>query len=483
MNTSFEHFIDGGWAPIKPGKAVDLYDPTTEEFCCSVPVGSASAVNNAVKAARNAFDGNWNTSALPERLVILERLIEQIEDKREAFAQTISKEIGAPIDFSRKHQVEAALDHLRSTHAAAQKPENRFDARLSVDAPTHRVRYEAIGVAVLITPWNWPLNQIALKVGAALLSGCTMVLKPSELASQTGILFAKCIEPAGVSAGVFNLVIGNDETGKHLTSHPDVDVISFTGSTRAGRSVALAAAEGFKRTTLELGGKSPNLLFDDCDLPLAVEQGIAHCFRNSGQSCNAASRMLVQEGIYDKALAFAVQFANEYKNNPRDTAENLMGPLVNRAQFDRAQSLIQKGVDEGARLLTGGLGRPNGFERGFFIRPTVFADVTQDMSIAREEIFGPVLTISKFTNMNDAIQQANDSAYGLAAYVQTSSNQIADEAACRLNAGMVQVNGTSRVSGAPFGGVKASGQGREAGIWGIRAFQDVKSISGASHQR
>lgn len=481
MDTSFQHYINGHWIVPDTARSVALFDPATEALRCRCPLGTENDVDQAVIAARDAFDSGWNLSKLSSRLNILENLILQISDRREDFAQIISGEIGAPIDFSRKHQVEAGLGHLRATFEAAQKPENAFDACIVQGMPNHRVRFEPMGVAALITPWNWPLNQIALKVGAALVSGCTMVLKPSELASETGVLFARCMEMAGVPKGVFNLIIGDAETGHALTRHKSVDVISFTGSTRAGKSVAQAAAEDFKRTTLELGGKSPNLLFDDCDLQLAVQQGVAHCFRNSGQSCNAASRMLVQNDVYDKVLALATQIARTYNNGAADLAGNHMGPLVNRAQFDRVQSLIQTGIDQGAKLLTGGTGLPEGFANGFHIKPTVFADVTPDMSIAREEIFGPVLTISKFSDMDDAIRQANDCAYGLAAYVQTSNDKTADEASCRLKAGMIQVNGTSRAPGAPFGGVKASGHGREAGIWGIRAFQDVKSISGAQN--
>lgn len=481
MDTSFQHYISDLWIAPDSIRHLDLFNPATEAFRCRCPLGSDRDVDLAVTAARDAFENCWNESELSQRIAILENLIVEIDNRRDLFANAISREIGAPIDFSRTHQVEAALGHLEATLAAAKKPENSNDMPVSADMTGHRVRFEPMGVATLITPWNWPLNQIALKVGAALLSGCTMILKPSELASETGMLFAQSMAAAGTPKGVFNLILGDAETGARLANHADIDVISFTGSTRAGQSVALAAAKNFKRTTLELGGKSPNLLFDDCTLPIAVQQGVAHCFRNSGQSCNAASRMLVQEGIYKEALDLAAQIAGTYENDAADKAGSHMGPLVNKDQFDRVQSFIQRGIDEGATLLTGGLGRPDGFAKGFFIKPTVFADVTPDMSIAREEIFGPVLTINKFSNIDDGIHQANDCAYGLAAYVQTADDKTADEASCRLKAGMIQVNGTSRAAGAPFGGVKASGQGREAGIWGIRAFQEIKSISGARH--
>ncbi len=340
------------------------------------------------------------------------------------------------------------------------------------------MRYEPVGVAALITPWNWPLNQIALKVGAALMAGCTMVLKPSELTPLTGRLFAQCMEATGLPPGVFNFLIGGAESGELLTANERVSAISFTGSTRAGQSVAAAASVGFRRLTLELGGKSPNLLFADCDIATAVRQGVAHCFRNAGQSCNAASLMLVEAGIYDDVVTLAAEMADTYRVDAPHKPGPHMGPLINQAQFVRVQNSIEKAIEQGARCVSGGPGRPDGLNQGYFVRPTVLVDVTPDMVVAREEVFGPVLAIMPFRDLDDAVLKANHSAYGLAAYIQTSNAHMANEAARRINAGMIQVNGNSRALGAPFGGTKSSGLGREAGIWGIRAFQELKSISG-----
>lgn len=325
-----------------------------------------------------------------------------------------------------------------------------------------------MGVAALITPWNWPLNQLVLKVGAALVAGCAMILKPSELSTPTALILAECMAEAGVPPGVFTLLLGDGEVGHRLCAHPGVNVISFTGSTQVGRQIAQAAGANLTRTALELGGKSPNLLFADCALPLAVEQGVAHAFRNAGQSCNAASRMLAQAPIYDQVVQLAGEIA----------AKTPAAPLVSQAQFDQVQGHIKHAIADGARLITGGLGKPNGVP-GFTPHPTIFADVTPAMRLAQAEVFGPVLAISKFTDEADGITQANTGPYGLAAYVQTNDPARADRVARQLDVGMVQINGSSRAPGAPFGGRKTSGWGREAGLWGIRAFQDVKSISGA----
>ncbi len=435
------------------------------------------AVDLAVGAARRAFDTGWTAVDLPERLDILAGLIRQIESRREEFAALISREIGAPIDFARSGQVDAALDHLAAISEAARSNEHDHPAARGQTA--HRIRYEPLGVAVLITPWNWPLNQIALKVGAALAAGCTMILKPSELAPRTAILFAECMLAAGAPPGVFNLLNGDGSIGALLCTRKDVDIISLTGSTRSGRAVARAAAANFTRVALELGGKSPNLLFADCELPLAIKQGVAHCFRNAGQSCNAASRMLIEDSVYEQGVHLAAEAARNTNVGYPVQSGSHIGPLVTDAQFSRVQSYIKQALQDGARLVAGGPGRPDGFDSGPFVKPTVFADVTSEMAIAREEIFGPVLAIGRFSSEDDAIAQANDTIYGLAAYVQTSDPVRADRVARKLRAGMVQVNGTSRVQGAPFGGIKASGIGREAGIWGIRAFQEIKSISGA----
>ncbi|MEM9145741.1 MAG: aldehyde dehydrogenase family protein [Pseudomonadota bacterium] len=471
------HWIGGSWVRAEGVREIALVNPATEEVRRPLPVARDKVVAAAVAAAVEARAG-WAEADPRDRVPHLERLIDAIDRRHERFAELISDEIGAPIDFARKHQVAAALGHLKATKTAALA--DRPDAPVSPDRPEHRLRYEPIGVAGLITPWNWPLNQIALKVGGALIAGCPMVLKPSEFAHRTAMLFAHCVIEAGVPPGAFNLVLGDGETGAALANDPRVDAVSFTGSTGAGRAVARAAAERFARVTLELGGKSPNLLFADCRLETAVRQGLAHCFRNAGQSCNAASRMLVERPVYEQTITLAAEIAEATPVGlPAEPGPHL-GPQVNRRQWDRVQDLIEAAQWEGARLIAGGPGRPAGTTRGYFSRPTVFADVTPEMRLFREEVFGPVLAITPFDTEEEALRLANDTGYGLAAFVQTGDPARADRMARGLSAGMIQVNGRSRAQGAPFGGVKNSGIGREAGLWGIRAFQEIKSISGAA---
>lgn len=464
--------IAGRWDIPAGGPAIPRVDPATEAPRASVIPASADQIARAVTAA----DGSgWQASTQADRLAALDRLIAAVGARAERFAQVISAEIGAPIDFARGGQVSAALDHLAATRAALA---DASDDTHAPGQPDHRVRYEPAGVAALITPWNWPLNQVVLKVGAALAAGCPMVLKPSELGADTAALFAEAVNDAALPPGTFNLLQGGADVGAALVADPRVAVISFTGSTRAGQSIAAAAAVGFRRTVLELGGKSPNIVFADCDLDRAIRQGLAHCFRNNGQSCNAAARMLVDRSVYDDAVALAADLADAWTVDAPDQPGTHVGPQVSAAQFAHVQGLIESGLAQGAWLVAGGPGRAPGFARGFYSRPTVLADVTPAMRVFREEIFGPVLTITPFDTEPDAIALANDSDYGLAGYIQTSDPARADRVARALRVGMVQVNGQSRVAGAPFGGVKQSGVGREAGLWGIRAFQDIKSISG-----
>jgi aldehyde dehydrogenase (NAD+) len=469
-------FIGGDWIVAEGDADIARTNPATEAVRPPLPVASPAQVAQAVKAA--GISG-WQSAPRAMRRAALARLIAAIEHRSEAFARTISEEIGAPIDFSRRGQVAAALGHLRATLDAFDGAPD--DAPVSPGHPGDRVRYEPVGVAALITPWNWPLNQVALKVGAALVAGCPMVLKPSELGADTALLFARCVQDADLPPGSFNLVLGGADVGAALVADPGVAVISFTGSTRAGQAIATAAAQGFRRTILEMGGKSPNLLFADCDLDTAVRQGLAHCFRNNGQSCNAASRMLVAREIYDNVVALATQVATETPVGAPGQPGDHVGPQVSAAQFAHVQGLIDSAVTQGARVVAGGPGRAAGFAQGFYSRPTVLADVTPRMRVFREEIFGPVLTITPFDTEADGILLANDSPYGLAGYVQTDDPVLADRVARALRVGMVQVNGQSRIAGAPFGGMKASGLGREAGLWGIRAFQEIKSISGVAH--
>lgn len=481
---NLQFFIDGAWRAPDSTISAEVIDPATGRAFASIRLADATDVELAVAAARKAFDlvdaGTEESgyAHVSYRIALLDRVVETVLARREDLAGTISREMGAPIDFARASQVDTAIGHIKAIADAARHA--AFDAPISPDRVADRVRFEPVGVAALITPWNWPINQLALKIGAALAAGCSMVVKPSELAPLSAILFAECLHEAGVPPGIFNLINGEGAgAGALLSEHPDVDVVSFTGSTRAGILVAKAAADRVARTSLELGGKSPNLLFADCDLPVAVQQGVAHCFRNAGQSCNAASRMLVERSIYEKAVDLAKEAAIQTCVDLPDRPGSHLGPVVSETQFNRVQSYIEHGISEGARLVAGGVGRVSGLENGYFVRPTVFADVAEDMTIAQEEIFGPVLVMSPFDSEAEAIRLANASVYGLAAYIQTGDPQRADRVAKRLKAGMIQINGVSRAPGAPFGGRKSSGIGREGGLWGIREFQEVKSISGA----
>ena len=464
--------------PDRVERTITLDDPATGKPCRELVFSTPDQIDAAVERARNAFDDGTAALSWQDRISLLEKLLRAVEAHREDFAQVISKQIGSPIDFTQDQQVSTAIGHIRATIDAAQSASD--DDTIVDEDPNHRIRYEPIGVAALITPWNWPLNQVVLKVAAAFMAGCTIVLKPSELASDAAILFDTCIKTLNLPDGIFNLVLGDHHAGAQLVNHPDVDIISFTGSTEVGRTISMKAAEQFKRVILELGGKSPNILFADCDLERAMTQGIAHCFRNAGQSCNAASWMLIERSIYDEAVTLARSKASNFPVDLPHKSGNHIGPLVSQQQFERVQSYIQAGIDEGARLITGGLGKPHHLPEGWFAKPTVFADATLNMRITKEEIFGPVLTLVPFESEKEAIHLANTSDYGLAGYIQTADMERADRVARALRVGMVQVNGSSRAAGTAFGGRKKSGQGREAGIWGIRAFQEIKSISGTS---
>jgi len=388
----------------------------------------------------------------------------------------MSLEMGAPIDMARSSQAGAGSWHLKNFIRAAKG--FAFNQPLGDHAPNDRIIYEAVGVTALITPWNWPMNQISLKVGAAAVAGCTMVLKPSEESPLSAMIFAEIVDAARFPPGVFNLINGDGAgVGSQLSGHPDVDMVSFTGSTRAGRLISINAADTLKRVHLELGGKGANILFADAD-EKAVKRGVLHMMNNTGQSCNAPSRMLVQREIYDRTVEEAAAIAQKVEVGPASAEGHHIGPVVNQTQYDKIQALIEKGIEEGARLVAGGPGRPEGFNRGFFVRPTVFADVTNDMTIAREEIFGPVLSILPFETEEEAVQIANDTPYGLTNYVQTQDGARANRLAQQLRSGMVEMNGTSRAAGSPFGGMKQSGNGREGGVWGIEDFLEVKAVSG-----
>ncbi|MGH1415137.1 MAG: aldehyde dehydrogenase family protein [Pelagimonas sp.] len=469
-------YIGGSWRQAD-GEKRPLINPDTQAQDAELICASVDACHAATASARRAFEAGWGRSDLLTRRAALNQVITQIEARAEDLAQCISRELGAPIDFARSAQVSAALAHLRATERAmTTRPQDR---PLTTN-PDHRLRYEPLGVAGLITPWNWPLNQVALKLGGALAAGCTMVLKPSELSSRTALILTEAIHAADLPPGVFNLITGASDIGAALIASPDIDVVSFTGSTQTGRFIAAEAAQRMTRTTLELGGKSANILFEDCNLETALTQGLAHCFRNAGQSCNAASRMLIARDIYDDAVALAAQIADATQVDRPHLSGAHIGPQISASQYAKVQAFIAGVETQGMRLIAGGTGRPNHLETGYYSRPTVFADVPPDAPLFQDEIFGPVLTMTPFDSEEEAIALANATPYGLAGYIQTADPARADRVAKSLRVGMVQVNGISREDGAPFGGRGLSGYGREAGLWGIRAFQDVKSISGAA---
>ena len=476
MTRTTEFYIDGAWVASTTGKTLDVINPATEEACATIALGGPADVDKAVAAAKRAF-GTWGYTDPAERIALVEKLAAVYERRSGEMAQAISLEMGAPIKLATNAQAAAGLGHIKAFLRVAKN--FVWEHPLRDGAEAEHIVYEPIGVCGLITPWNWPMNQVTLKVVPALLAGCTMVLKPSEVAPLSSMLFAEMLDEAGVPAGVFNLVNGDGPgVGEALARHPDVDMMSLTGSTRAGTAVSKAAADTIKRVSLELGGKGPNIVFADVDVDKAVARGAAHCFQNTGQSCNAPTRMLVERPIYDRAVEVAAKAADATKVGEPSEDGNHIGPLVSQAQFDKVQGLIQKGIEEGARLVAGGPGRPEGFNRGYFVRPTVFADVSNDMTIAREEIFGPVLSIIPFESEEEAIAIANDTVYGLASYVQSGDQARAQKVARKLRAGMVQINGAGRASGSPFGGYKQSGNGREGGVEGLKDFLEVKAVSG-----
>lgn len=467
-----QFYIDGTWVDPVVAQSMDVIDPSTEEAFARISLGSEADVDRAVAAARKAFPA-FAMSTVAERLNLLERITDVYRKRSEDLAVAVSREMGAPRKFALESQVAAGLAHLVKL---AQTLEN---FRFSEVKGRNLVVNEPIGVAGLITPWNWPLNQITCKVGPALAAGCTMVLKPSEIAPLNAIIFAEILEEAGVPPGVFNLVNGDGPTVGHAMSvHPDIDMISFTGSTRAGILVAKAAADSVKRVHQELGGKSANILFDDVDLETAVSKGVAGCFGNSGQSCNAPTRMFVPRALHDEAARIARDAAVKFVVGPADSPKSRLGPVVSGAQYNKIQELIDSGIREGATLVAGGTGRPSGLNRGYFVRPTVFADVTPNMRIAREEIFGPVLSILPYDTEEEVVKLANDSVYGLAAYIQSKDMERAQRVAAQMRAGNVYINYPAWDVGLPFGGYKQSGNGREYAEYGLEEFLEIKGIAG-----
>ena len=471
MSNHLKFFINGEWVEPAVPVALDVIDPSTEEPFTQIALGSKADVDKAVAAAKAAFPAfsRWTQA---ERLALLKRILWEYEKRAEDIAQAVSREMGAPIAFARDSQVAAGHGHLSATITALET------YKFTEDRGTTRIVKEPIGVVALITPWNWPLNQITCKVGPAIATGCTMVLKPSEIAPISGVIFAEVMEAAGVPKGVFNMVNGTGpDVGQVMAGHPDVDMVSFTGSTRAGIIVAKTAADTVKRVAQELGGKSANIILPDADLKQAVADGVTGCFGNSGQSCDAPTRMLVPRDRHDEALVVAKEAAEKLvTGDPQADGINL-GPVVSKVQFDKIQRLIEAGISEGATLVTGGPGRPENLNSGYYIRPTVFGNVTNEMTIAREEIFGPVLSILPYDSEEQAIEIANDTPYGLAAYVQ-GEPEHARKIAPHLRAGSVYLNYPDWDLFSSFGGYKQSGNGREYADWGIHDFLEIKSVVG-----
>lgn len=468
-----QFYIGGQWTEPAEAKDLEVINPATEQPVAVISLGSSADLDKAVAAAKTAFE-TWSETSVEDRIALFERVLEIYDRRSPEMDEAIRLEMGAPAKFAREQQTPAGSGHFQATLEALkahqwERPSPRGGSTL---------RDEPIGVCGLITPWNWPINQIAAKVAPALAAGCTMVLKPSEVAPLSAMLFAEILDEAGCPAGVFNLVNGDGlGVGAPMSSHPDIDMVSFTGSTRAGTSVSQNAAPTIKRVALELGGKSANLLFADADLETAVRTSVEGCFSNSGQSCDAPTRLLVERSVYDEAVALAKKIAEGVKVDDPEKEGDHIGPVVSQIQYDRIQGHIEAGLKDGSRIITGGPGKPAGLETGYFVRPTIFADVSNDMHVAREEIFGPVLAILPFDTEEDAIRIANDTPYGLAAYLQTGDPERANRVARKLRAGNVYINGAGIDYDVPFGGYKQSGNGREFGQFGLEDFLELKAIT------
>ena len=466
-------YINGEWVDPKNPNNFEVINPSTEEVCAVINLGSSDDTNSAVKAAKKAFE-TWKETTKDERLKLLEKLLTIYKARWDDMTDAITTELGCPKDWCSANQTSSGAGHIEDF--IKRLKEFNFEPGFDKGSVNHIV-YEPIGVCGLITPWNWPINQIALKVVPALATGCTMVLKPSEIAPLSAMLFAEMIHDAKFPAGVFNLVNGDGPgVGTDLSGHPDVDMVSFTGSTRAGKLITKNAADTIKRVCLELGGKGGNIVFADA-YPDAVRDGIRNVMSNSGQSCDAPTRMLVEKSIYKRAVEEAADEANKIKVDLASTAGEHIGPVISNTQYDKIQSLIKSGIEEGATLVAGGPEKPEDFKKGYFIKPTVFTDVNNDMRIAKEEIFGPVLSIIPFENEEEAIKITNDTEYGLGNYLQTEDKEKAKRVSKKLRSGIVYVNHKPADSGTPFGGYRQSGNGREGGTWGLHEYLEVKTIT------
>lgn len=468
-----QFYINGSWVDPVAAKDLEVINPSTEEPCAVISLGDQADTDAAVAAARAAFPA-WAATSMEDRIALIRKFYDIYNARQAEMGDAISEEMGAPIDMATNSQWGCGPWHMDGFFEA-------LDC-FEVERPyrSERIHMEPIGVCGMITPWNWPMNQVVLKVIPALAVGCTIVLKPSEIAPLSGLLFAEMMDEAGFPAGVFNLVNGDGMgVGSQLSTHPDVDMISFTGSTRAGIAISKAAADSLKRVSLELGGKGANIVFADAS-EKAVRNGVLHCMNNSGQSCNAPTRMMVERSYYAEALEIAKATVEKVSVDLASKPGRHIGPVVSEAQFNKIQGLIETGIKEGATLLAGGLGRPEGLNKGYFVRPTVFADVTPDMTIYREEIFGPVLAITPFDSEAEAIEMANDTVYGLTNYIQTEDDEKRLRVARSVRSGMVETNSVGFGHGIPFGGMKQSGNGREGGPWGLEEFCEVKVISGCA---
>ncbi len=472
MENRTRFYIHGEWVTPSTGKTSDVVNPATEEVIGCVAMGDQDDVDRAVAAARSAFV-SYSKTTQKERIELLEEVVHHYRARMDEMAEVISEEMGAPMKLANSDQAPMGLDHLVITLEVLRA--FKFEEEIG----SSRVIREPMGVCGLITPWNWPINQISCKVAPALAAGCTMVLKPSEIAPFNAVLFTEILDVAGVPAGVFNLVNGNGPTvGAALSSHPDIDMVSFTGSTRAGIQVARNAAPTVKRVAQELGGKSANILLDDTDFERTVARDVSRLCTNSGQSCIAPSRMLVPQQRMNEAASIAGKAAEKIKVGDPSNKGTRMGPVVSRQQFERIQSLIRSGIDEGANLVAGGLGRPDGLAAGFYVKPTVFSHVSNDMQIAQQEIFGPVLSMIGYTDEDDAVRIANDTVYGLSGYVSSGNPERAQAVARRIRAGNIYINGALPDSRTPFGGYKRSGNGREWGRYGLEEFLETKAVVG-----
>ena len=466
-------YINGEWVNPSKKNNFDVINPSNEEVCAKITLGNSEDTNKAIQSAKKAFE-TWKETSKQERVALLEKLFKIYNERYDEMTDAITTELGCPRDWCSANQTSSGASHIEDFI----KRLKEFNFEPGFDKGSkNQILYEPIGVCGLITPWNWPINQIALKVVPALATGCTMILKPSEIAPLSGMLFAEMIHEAGFPSGVFNLVNGDGAgVGTILSGHKDVDMVSFTGSTRAGRLITKNAADTIKRVCLELGGKGGNIVFAD-SYPDAVRDGIRNVMSNSGQSCDAPTRMLVERSIYDRAVNEAADEANKIKVDLASKAGDHIGPVISKIQFDKIQSLIKSGIEEGAKLVAGGPDRPEDFKKGYFIKPTIFTDVDNNMRVAKEEIFGPVLSIIPFETEEEAIQITNDTEYGLGNYLQTSDKEKAKRVSRQLRSGIVYVNNQAADSGTPFGGYRQSGNGREGGSWGLHEYLEVKTIT------